>query len=341
MPKDLITLRDSLSLYEKQEDLLKAALRCYGSALSDVEQHIFHLYPKKLGIEPPNFERERRKVAEGIETDELEQTKQRLSKELRDASARLQEQLAGTVELSEVVSLLEQTAKSLRSESETREKGFTGVAESLKSATQCQTVEELKARLQTEVGRISKLVSEMKRENEALLIGLDKEMGDYRRKLDEAERMARSDALTGLENRRGLEARVRQCASTGIPYTIMIIDLNRFKLVNDKFGHVVGDRLLAAFGGRLKSVLTMNDHPARWGGDEFVVLMEAGLRDAISRARLIEQHLKGVYRIEGVSGPLCLEISVSIGLAEARMGETVEQVFARADSLLYREKHKA
>lgn len=341
MAKDLITLRDSLSLYEKQDELLRTALRCYGSALGDVEQHIFHLYPKKLGIAPPSFEEERRRVAEGVETGQLEQTRQRLSKELREASARLQEQLAGAVELSEVVSLLEQTAKSLRNEGETRERGFNGVAESLKSAAQCQTVEELKARLQTEVGRISELVSEMKRENANLLRGLDKEMSDYRRKLDEAEWMACSDALTGLENRRGLEARVRLCASAGIPYTIMIIDLNRFKQVNDKFGHLVGDRLLAAFGLRLKSTLTEADHPARWGGDEFVVLMETGLRDAITRARLMERQLAGVYRIDSGSGPILLEISLSIGLAEARTGETAEQVFTRADSLLYRQKMKA
>jgi diguanylate cyclase len=340
MPKDLISLRDSLTQYELRDELLRTALGCYNSALGDVERHIFHLYPNKLGIAPPNFKDERRRLEGEIDAGELTQVKQRLTKELSEASVRLQAQLAGTVELSEVVTLLEETAKSLRSKGETREKGFEGVAESLKSAVECQSVDELKARLQREVGRISTLVSEMKRENEQLLSGLDREMGDYRRKLDEAERIANSDSLTGLENRRGLEARVREYASAGAAFTIMILDLNRFKQVNDRFGHLVGDRLLVAFSRRLQGTLGPTDHPARWGGDEFVVLMESSLRDAISRTRAIEQTLKGVYQIETDSGSQRLEVSVSIGLAEARKGETAAQVFSRADALLYREKQK-
>jgi diguanylate cyclase (GGDEF)-like protein len=341
MAKDLISLRDSLTQYEQQDELLKTALTCYRAALGDVERHIFHLYPEKLGIDPPSFREERKRLDGAVVAQQLTQVKQRLARELKDASARLEAQLAGTVELSEVVTLLEDTATSLRSKGETREKGFVGVAESLKSAAQCQTVEELKARLQKEVGRISTLVTEMRRENEQLLSGLDKEMGDYRRKLDDAERKANTDALTGLENRRGLEARVRSYAEAGMPFTIMILDLNRFKTVNDKFGHLAGDKLLEAFSQRLRGALDEGDHPARWGGDEFVILMECSLRDAIIRTRQIEQKLNGTYRIEAESGTLRLNLSTSIGLAEARKGETAEQVFSRADALLYREKQKS
>lgn len=341
MGKDLISLRDSLTQYEQQDELLKTALTCYGAALGDVERHVFHLYPEKLGITPPTFREERKQLDGTVAAEELTKVRQRLTKELTDASARLEAQMAGTVELSEVVTLLEETATSLRSKGETSEKGFEGVAESLKSAVQCQTVEELRARLQKEVGRISTLVSEMRRENEQLLSGLDQEMGDYRRKLDVAERKANTDALTGLANRNGLEARVRSYTESGMPFTIMILDLNRFKQVNDKFGHLVGDKLLEAFGQRLRSALGQGDHAARWGGDEFVVLMESSLRDAIIRTRLIEQKLNGTYRIAAEPGTLRLDVSVSIGLAEARKGETAAQVFSRADSLLYREKQKS
>jgi diguanylate cyclase (GGDEF)-like protein len=165
-------------------------------------------------------------------------------------------------------------------------------------------------------------------------------MGDYRRKLDDAERQAKLDPLTGLENRRGIEARIRTCTEAGIPFTIMILDLNRFKLVNDKYGHQAGDSLLVAFSKRLHAALTPCDHPARWGGDEFVVLMECTLRDAIIRAREIERKLTGTYRLDSDSGTLRVEVSASIGLAEARQGETAAQVFARADALLYREKQR-
>jgi len=341
MANDLISLKDSLTQYERRDELLRTALACYSTALGDVEQHVFPLYPEKLGIDPPSFKEERKKLDGEPEAGALLAAKQRLSAGLAEASTRLKAHLAGTVELREVVSLLEATATSLRNKGETGERGLEGVAASLKSAIQCQSVEELRARLQQEAGRILTLAAEMKRENALLLSGLDTEMSDYRRKLDRAERMANSDALTGLENRRGLEARVHEYFDAGVPFTIMIVDLNRFKSVNDRFGHLAGDSLLKAFGERLKGALAAGEHAARWGGDEFVVLTESNLRDAIVRTRQIEQKLQGAYRIATEAGPLRLDVSVSIGLAEARQGETAAQVFARADALLYREKQRA
>lgn len=341
MAKDLISLKDSLTQYERRDELLRTAIGCYSAALGDVERHVFHLYPEKLGLAPPDFRDERRQLEGDPDAGELVKVRHRLNAGLTEASSRIRAHMAGTVELREVVSLLEQTAGSLRKKGETGERGLDGVAESLKSAVQCQSVEELRLRLQEEASRISALAVEMKRENEMLLSGLDREMSDYRRKLDEAARMANSDALTGLENRRGLESRVRDYFEAGVPFTIMIVDLNRFKSVNDRFGHLAGDSLLRAFGERLRGSLHASEHAARWGGDEFVVLMESNLRDAIMRTRQVEMKLKGVYQIATEAGTLRLEVSVSVGLAEARQGETAAQVFARADSLLYREKQRA
>ncbi|MBE0660506.1 MAG: diguanylate cyclase [Bryobacteraceae bacterium] len=341
MAKDLITLGDSLSQFERQGGLLRSSLDCYGAAFGDVEKHIFHLYPDKLGISPPSFQAERRLLAGDVRQDDLDRMKERLSRELREASERLEAHTAGTVELSLVLATLEETAKSLKAKGETREKKFEGVADSLQSATRCQTVDELRARLQQEVGKISALVTEMKRENQQLLTGLDKEMGEYRKKLDEAERKASTDTLTGLENRRGLEARVKSFTDAGVPFTIMILDLNRFKSVNDRHGHLAGDKLLIEFSRKLVALLGPGNHVARWGGDEFVVLMEAGLRDAIAKARHMEIGLNGFYQIVTDNGPLRLEVKVSIGMAEARKGESAAQVFKRADALLYREKQKA
>lgn len=341
MADDLTTLGDSLTRFERQEGLLKSALESYGAAFNDVEKHIFHLYPEKLGIAPPSFQAERRQLEGEVGPPDLQRMKERLSKELREASERLEAQTAGTVELSQVLVSLEETAKSLKMRGETKEKQFEGVADSLESASRCQTVEELRTRLQQEVGRISSLVDEMKRENQQLLSGLDKEMGEYRKKLDEAECKASTDVLTGLENRRGLERRVQSYIAAGVSFTLMILDLNRFKSVNDMHGHLAGDRLLIEFSRKLKATLGPSDHATRWGGDEFVVLMESSFGDAIARAKYMEMGLNGAYLIAVERGQIKLDVRVSIGLAEARRGESAAQVFKRADALLYREKHKA
>jgi len=71
MAKDLITLGDSLSQFERQGGLLRSSLDCYGAALNDVEKHIFHLYPDKLGISPPSFQSECRLLAGEAGADAL------------------------------------------------------------------------------------------------------------------------------------------------------------------------------------------------------------------------------------------------------------------------------
>jgi diguanylate cyclase (GGDEF)-like protein len=161
-------------------------------------------------------------------------------------------------------------------------------------------------------------------------------------KLDHAA-MARRDALTGLANRVHLRERfedaVEALRAEGDALAIHCLDLDRFKAVNDRYGHLVGDALLRVMSARLLGTLRDEDSAARLGGDEFVVI-QTGIRhedEARLLAHRIIRVLSAPYDIEGRD----IRVGVSVGVALApRDGVTLEALCARADAALYRAKRE-
>jgi diguanylate cyclase (GGDEF)-like protein/PAS domain S-box-containing protein len=163
------------------------------------------------------------------------------------------------------------------------------------------------------------------------------------RKKTEAQilRMARSDALTGLPNRlvfmEGIERAIAAVQNDGKTFALLYIDLDRFKDVNDTLGHPAGDELLIAVAGRLQSNLRSHDLVARFGGDEFAMIV-TDIDDAADAAAVAEGLIGAMhapFRIKGYE----LRSSVSIGIALFGSGRpNAETLLARADIALYRAK---
>ncbi|MEZ9321935.1 diguanylate cyclase [Vibrio sp. 10N.286.51.E5] len=148
--------------------------------------------------------------------------------------------------------------------------------------------------------------------------------------------------LTGLYNRRYLEQRLTQPMPhhlSSFGYTLAILDLDRFKQVNDTYGHDIGDQVLVEVAKRLEKILSTNDVVARWGGEEFVLLL-AGNQDPNKELKLIRQAIAD-RAIETHSGPL--ELTTSIGatthLTEQQLNSrTYKKHLKSADDALYQAK---
>ncbi|MBI3979759.1 MAG: diguanylate cyclase [Chloroflexi bacterium] len=159
------------------------------------------------------------------------------------------------------------------------------------------------------------------------------------RRLAELEHLANEDFLTGLTNRRAFEERFRQewerAHRYGRPLALALLDLDDFKRVNDTHGHRIGDRVLAAVGRALRSTFRIADVTARYGGDEFVVLMpetdEASARIAISR-------LMAALEALNARGDLPVAVSISVGLAVHSHERDPEALLEAADRALYADK---
>ena len=153
------------------------------------------------------------------------------------------------------------------------------------------------------------------------------------------------DALTELADRREFRARLQEvlALAAAMPrggsdgrVTVMMLDLDRFKAVNDSLGHPAGDALLRKVAGRLRSALREEDLPARLGGDEFAVLLDKPVDEAVAAAiatRLADL-ISRPYMIDGSIA----NIGASVGVAFAAPGSDIDEVLRHADLALYRSK---
>jgi diguanylate cyclase (GGDEF)-like protein len=158
-------------------------------------------------------------------------------------------------------------------------------------------------------------------------------LADLNKALQEA---STHDQLTGLPNRRLMADRLLQedhrTQRDGSTYSLLAIDVDRFKSINDRYGHDVGDQVLVALGRALRKGLRDYDACARWGGEEFLTLLAGA---DLSTAQLVAQRLLDAVRGLRVELPeAVVEPRVSIGVAEHRPGETYTDVYRRADDAL-------
>jgi diguanylate cyclase (GGDEF)-like protein len=152
----------------------------------------------------------------------------------------------------------------------------------------------------------------------------------------EFERLAMFDSLTGLSNRRVAEGRLTAEAERskryGHPLTVISFDLDKFKQINDTYGHAAGDQVLKEFARRLSLAIRKSDIAARMGGDEFLILLPecdtSQVQTLLARLRPIETEYAGVK----------IPIRFSAGWVGYEKGETTEQFLERADRTLYAQK---
>ncbi|MBL37097.1 MAG: hypothetical protein CMP07_01690 [Xanthomonadales bacterium] len=152
-------------------------------------------------------------------------------------------------------------------------------------------------------------------------------------------RKANMDELTGLASRgRGeelLENQSKLAWRHDQPWSVIMVDIDHFKTFNDQYGHAVGDEVLRAVGETMRKILRETDKPIRWGGEEFLLLLPYNDHEgALQAAERIHAAL-GNYRHPEAGG-----ITVSMGLATYRDGDTTETLVERADKALYRAKRE-
>ncbi len=167
-------------------------------------------------------------------------------------------------------------------------------------------------------------------------------MDALRTRLDQSLELAVTDQLTGLYNRRFLYAQlaplVQRAQCGGDPVSVMIVDLDHFKRINDTFGHDCGDEVLKEFSARLASNVRPSDFACRLGGEEFVVIMPNTTGDVgcLAAERLRRHVCAAPFRISGAES---LEVTVSVGVAcSEATDESADALLKRADEGLYEAK---
>jgi len=155
------------------------------------------------------------------------------------------------------------------------------------------------------------------------------------------ERMAETDPLTGVPNRRQViemgQRLMLRCHQDGRPYAMLLLDLDGFKQINDRHGHVAGDKALCSVSHALRRSLRPGDHLGRYGGEEFAVILPD--TDADEAAQVAERLREAVATLEPDWAPGAARVTLSGGIAFATPGRTdFSQLMVRADQALYRAK---
>lgn len=158
----------------------------------------------------------------------------------------------------------------------------------------------------------------------------------------ESERVAMTDGLTGLHNRRWLsdsfKRQMHRCELDKLPCTVIMLDIDHFKEVNDKYGHIAGDRILCSVAQALLNTMRPADLIARYGGEEFALcLPDTSVKDS----KLISERLRISIANTTTTfeeGKLLPAVTVSLGIAQMQPGQTLDSLISSADSALYRAK---
>lgn len=158
-------------------------------------------------------------------------------------------------------------------------------------------------------------------------------------RLSQMEQLALLDSLTGLGNRRYFEsflhARFEEFHRNNWSFGILFADIDNFKLINDRHGHEVGDRVIQMVGRSLNATSRYFDTVCRWGGDEFVAIIANADTPAL---REIGERLRALVEHSAINEPKALSVTVSIGGAQAVPDDSKESLIRRADDRLYQAK---
>jgi diguanylate cyclase len=171
----------------------------------------------------------------------------------------------------------------------------------------------------------------------ARLTEIKEEADELRKRSQEIEFEAVTDALTGIYNRKGYNDKISETLAHvkryGIKSSLIVCDIDFFKKINDNFGHKVGDLALIKLATLLKDRLRTNDFIARFGGEEFVVILpHTALEGAIKAATGLREYIdNAVFSYKGKQIPL----TISIGVSEFTKDDDDSSVFERADHALY------
>jgi diguanylate cyclase len=184
--------------------------------------------------------------------------------------------------------------------------------------------------------RTKNLEGELQRSSEQVL--------DLRSKLDNVRKESLTDPLTGIANRKALDEALRQAEMQRAkesgpgpePMTLLLCDIDHFKIFNDSWGHQTGDQVLRLVASCLSENVKGRDTAARYGGEEFAVLLRGtGLEDATQVADQIRLTVETKKLVKKSTGDVLGSITISIGVAEFGADETAEAVIRRADACLY------
>lgn len=186
---------------------------------------------------------------------------------------------------------------------------------------------------------ISVAITNIDLDDERYSIAIMRDVGELQSEITDITFQAETDVLTGLGNRLQLSHILETAIEKTVPFSLLFMDLEKFKPINDNFGHEVGDRVLQIVAQRLQALIRPQDMAARFGGDEFVLFLDGlvDLRTLEQRATALASSIKRPFHVGDLTGV----VTVNIGGAQyPRDGKNESELLKVADHNMYWAKQR-
>ena len=206
-----------------------------------------------------------------------------------------------------------------------------------------RTLEQLKLVVRSVADETQRMAAK-NRHLQSQLSDSSNQLEAMRKDLDSVRKEALTDALTGIANRKQFDQSLREAAMAAMeqdrPLSLLMIDIDHFKKFNDTHGHVMGDQVLKLVARTLTDCVKGRDTAARYGGEEFGIIMpDTRLANAVTVAEQIRKAVASRRIVKRNTSETLGAITLSVGVAQYRLGEPMTKLVQRADEALYAAKH--
>ncbi len=319
-------------------DATTAALDGYLSAILDIAEALDAISPEISSSYHERLTRLHASLATSATANSLDDSRQALHEILCDFSgkARYNNQALAR-DLNQTLDMMARTEDSRSVRNVQYVERLVDFADQVDAAIRAQDL----PRLARQTADLRDFAESIELDSHDAFARLRKKMIEIQLRLHEAELLATLDPLTGVPNRRELDRELAARVAGQQEFCVLLFDVDGFKAVNDRYGHLCGDEVLKQLGARLSGQVRARDFVCRWGGDEFVAILACGLAHAETRSLQIAARLNGPYHIAGEGHEIHVDVAVSVGLAQYAPGESLAQLFRRVDQSMYRHKDTA
>ncbi len=244
-------------------------------------------------------------------------------------------------ELRHIIGVLSDGLAEVGEGNASHDRGILDKGSRLEAASQLGDIVKIRQVIAKEVRELRRSVADKQARDAAHTAALTREVEGLRKDVERARTAAATDPLTGAANRGAFDGEVgRLCdlaAAGGEGFALLMIDVDNFKNINDAHGHPVGDRVLMALVGFCREHVRRGDMVARWGGEEFAVLLpSASERAGVGKARkMVKELAKRKWSIDAKG---LVAFTVSVGATAWQTGDTAQTLLGRADAALYKAK---
>jgi diguanylate cyclase len=332
----MISLRHAIE--QQREELLHSALECCRAVVSAVAESGARVCPPVADSFQQNLLALCDRLSAASAPSDVTRTEQEIGRELEGWSTRTSDYYRRKAsEIRDVMLAMNEAAKSVTDRDERYRTQFSEVSSHLQQIADLEDLTRIKQIVHASAGELRICVERMVEDGRRSVASLKAQLASYEERLESAERASSTDPLTGLLNRAGIESETASRIQAGKEFCLVVVDLNGFKAINDTHGHAAGDALLKAFAKEFQGQFRTLDAVGRWGGDEFVVLLDGPIAEVRKRLEGVRRWVLGEYPLPKAGR---VTIGAAIGIAEWRQGCSAEQLFAEADAAMYSEKKK-